>query len=202
MHPSTTIVAALVAATTVFGPSRSWGQDQLAFLTLTPGASRTALEATLEGWSGQWHCAVSLVDDRFTECRGSVTPAGEPRFDLTASLVHDSLAVLLLATTASAADLTRWVTALTGAYGPPALRNQQGLVTRQWVRARRMIRVTSRMTAGNQAVSVSLVDGVLLDGLGATSSGPVSSSRPASSPGPSGPQASSPPPSSRRGLPP
>jgi hypothetical protein len=36
----------------------------------------------------------------------------------------------------------------------------------QWVRERRMIRVTTRIERSNRVVSVSLVDGVTLDSLG------------------------------------
>lgn len=102
--------------------------------------------------------------------------------EVTASLVHDSLAILLLTAEASDTVLTRWAEGLREAYGVAAIRREHGVIARQWVRARRMIRVTSRREGSRHVVSVSLVDGVLLDALDATSSLPASSSSGRASP--------------------
>jgi len=175
-------VAASVAATIVWCTATAHAQAPLGFLGFTPGSTRSATESVLSRQQGSWHCAGSTVDPRFTECRGRIAPSGVPSFQLTGSLVRDSLAILLLATEASDAVLRGWLEELAGTYGPAAVRGEHGITTRQWVRARRMIRVTSRRQGGRQMVSVSLVDGVLLDALDAISSPPASSSGRASPP--------------------
>lgn len=168
-------VAALVAATVVFCPAPTHAQAPLRFLGFTPGASWAATESALATHQGRWRCSTSQVDRRFTECRGQLAPAGEPALQLTASLVRDSLAILLLTAQASDTTVARWTEALTQAYGAATVRSEHGVTARQWIRARRMIRVTSRREGGRQMVSVSLVDGVRLDALNATSSPPASS---------------------------
>jgi hypothetical protein len=158
-------VAALLAATVVLSPPAR-AQTPLAFLGLEPGQPRPAVTATVQHHQGEWNCRRSTMDARFTECRGRLAPAGEPRLDLIASLVRDSVAVLLLSGTVAENDLRRWRTALEAEVGPAAVRQVQGQTVWQWVRARKMIRITSRAERGTRTVSVSLVDGVLLDGLG------------------------------------
>ena len=61
--------------------------------------------------------------------------------------------------------LTRWVDNLASSYGrvPARLANSQAMW--QWTRARKMIRVTTRIDQGQRLVSVSLVDGPILDAL-------------------------------------
>jgi len=158
-------VAALLAATVV-SPSRTDAQEQLDVLGFRPGATHAAAEAAVRNQRGRWSCRQSAVDPRFTECLGSIAPVGEPPLDLTASLVHDSVAVLLLSGTVADADLRRWRAHLDARIGPATERHAQGQTVWQWVRAGRMIRITSRAEGGTQRASISLVDGRLLDGLG------------------------------------
>jgi hypothetical protein len=105
------------------------------------------------------------MDARFSECQGRVAPEGEPALALIASLVRDSVAVLLLSGPVSEADLQRWQAELDRRIGPATTRQSQGQTIRQWIRSRRMIRITARTEGGARVASVSLVDGVLLDGL-------------------------------------
>ncbi|HEX9167083.1 MAG TPA: hypothetical protein VF862_14315, partial [Gemmatimonadales bacterium] len=164
-HSGILIVAALLAATIV-SPSRAEAQEPLEVLGFRPGASHAAAEAAVRSQRGRWNCRQSAVDPRFTECLGSIAPAGEPALDLIASLVRDSVAVLLLSGTVTDVDLRRWRARLDARIGPATERHSQGQVVWQWVRSGRMIRITSRAEGGTQRASVSLVDGWLLDGLG------------------------------------
>lgn len=106
------------------------------------------------------------MDPRFTECLGRIAPPGEPALNLTASLVDDTVAVLLLSGPVANRDLQRWRAALDDRIGPATVRQSQGQTLWQWVRARRMVRITAQAGDGTRLTSVSLVDGVLLDGLG------------------------------------
>jgi hypothetical protein len=92
-------------------------------------------------------------------------PEGEPALTVTGSLVDGSAAVLLLAAPVDEARLRRWVTDLSTRYGEVSPRARHGQLTWQWVRQRRMIRLTTRTEGETRMVSVSLVDGPLLDGL-------------------------------------
>jgi len=92
-------------------------------------------------------------------------PKGEPTLTVTGSLVEGSAAVLLLAAPMDEARLRRWVADLSTRYGEVTPRAANGQLTWQWVRQRRMIRLTTRIEGEGRMVSVSLVDGPLLDGL-------------------------------------
>jgi len=92
-------------------------------------------------------------------------PEGEPALTVTGSLVDGSAAVLLVAAPVDEARLRRWVADLSTRYGEVAPQASHGQLTWQWVRQRRMIRLTTRTEGETRMVSVSLVDGPLLDGL-------------------------------------
>ncbi len=158
-------MAACLAATVV-SPAPTDAQGPIEFLGFRPGASRAVTEQAVRGAQGQWSCRGSRVDPRFTECHGRIAPPGEPALSLTASLVRDTVAVLLLLGPVADHDLLRWRAALDDRIGPAAGRQSQGQTLWQWVRARRMIRITAQAGDGTRLTSVSLVDGVLLDGLG------------------------------------
>jgi hypothetical protein len=80
-------------------------------------------------------------------------------------MVNGSAAVLLIEGTVDDILLTRWVDNLTSSFGkvPAVLANRQAMW--QWTRQRRMIRVTTKIDQGVRLVSVSLVDGPILDAL-------------------------------------
>jgi hypothetical protein len=158
-------VAACLAATVV-SPPRAGAQEPIDFLGFRPGGSRAVTEQVVRGARGEWSCRGSSVDPRFTECLGRIAPPGEPTLILTASLVHDTVAVLLLSGPVADSDLQRWRTALDDRIGPATVRRSQGQTVWQWVRTRRMVRITMQAGAGTRMASVSLVDGPLLDGLG------------------------------------
>ena len=158
-------MAACLAATVVSSPPAR-AQEPIDFLGFRPGGSRAATEQAVRRARGEWSCRGSTVDPRFTECLGRIAPPGEPPLTLTASLIHDTVAVLLLSGPVAERDLQRWRNALDERIGPATVRRSQGQTVWQWVRARRMVRITTHAGGGTLMASVSLVDGPLLDGLG------------------------------------
>ena len=105
------------------------------------------------------------VDKRFSECAATFRPStGE--YTLTGSLVGGTTAVLLIVGEVDDVELGRWVDDLSTKYGRVTARLANTQAMWQWVRDRRMIRVTTRIERGSRVVSVSLVDGITLDSLG------------------------------------
>ena len=127
--------------------------------------SAADLEARVTALGAKWSCKTSRVDKRFAECGGRVT-TGEGEYTLTGSLVEGTTAVLLIGGEVDDAELGRWVDDLSTKYGRVTARLANTQAMWQWVRDRRMIRVTTRIERGNRVVSVSLVDGITLDSLG------------------------------------
>jgi len=105
------------------------------------------------------------VDDRFTECHGSVRGPSGDSLSVTGSLISGAAAIILLSAPISDAEASQWVAELMGRYGQVEPRRTQGQESWQWVRRRQMIRLTTRLEDGRRLVSVSLIDGPLLDGL-------------------------------------
>lgn len=137
----------------------------MTFLGFRPGAPRAEADAAVHDNHGHWSCDRSRSDPRFVECRGRIAPPGEPILTVTGSLIKDSLAILLLAATVTEADLQRWQTGLAAAVGPATLKQANGQLIWQWVKHRKMIRITTRIERAARVASVSLVDGILLDNL-------------------------------------
>jgi hypothetical protein len=84
---------------------------------------------------------------------------------VTGSLISGAAAILLLSAPVPEAEVTQWIADLSARYGQVDPHLAQGQETWQWVRRRQMIRLTTRMEQGRRVVSISLVDGPLLDGL-------------------------------------
>lgn len=137
----------------------------LEFLGFNPGTTRKEVETLVTNHGGEWNCAPSKKDRRFSECRGVIRPQGLGELNIIGSMVNGSAAVLLIEGTVDDILLTRWVDNLTSSFGkvPAVLANRQAMW--QWTRQRRMIRVTTKIDQGVRLVSVSLVDGPILDAL-------------------------------------
>ena len=84
---------------------------------------------------------------------------------VTASLISGRAAIVLLSAPVPEPEVAEWLAELSRRFGTVEPRRAQGLETWQWVRRGRMVRVTTRAERGTLVVSVSLVDGPLLDGL-------------------------------------
>lgn len=82
------------------------------------------------------------------------------------SAIGESAAILMLKTDGSLAQLEGWRGELSTRYGRVETRAQGPQRMMQWVRRGRMIRLTWRVDPAGLAISVSLVDGHLLDGWG------------------------------------
>lgn len=92
-------------------------------------------------------------------------PSGHGTLALTASVIDDRLAILLLAGAVHSDGLAVWREGLQSTYGSVSPRTDHGQEMWQWIRRHQMLRLTTRIEAGKRVVSVSLIDGPLLDGL-------------------------------------
>ncbi len=115
---------------------------------------------------GPRQCGVSPSDRRLADCRGRVTGPDDLPLLLTAALVDGHLAILVLRGALGEEGLTVWYRALASRFGWVTSTHDRGQDTWQWVRRGQMIRLTTREDRGARMVSVTLVDGPLLDGLG------------------------------------
>ena len=138
----------------------------LEFMGFRPGMSSADVQTRVSALGGKWSCKSSKVDSRFSECRGTINADGGGQFQLTGSVVKGTTAVLLISGPVDDTELNRWVEELSTKYGKVTARLANTQAMWQWVRERRMIRVTTRIERSNRIASVSLVDGVTLDSLG------------------------------------
>lgn len=138
----------------------------LQLMGLEPGIEQRELKERVAKLGGSLNCRNSARDSRFAECTAGLTktPDGRP-WQLLASLIQDSAAVILVSVGSSAPEVARLREALAEELGRPNLRRQADQEAYEWVRAGRMMRLTARSEAGRVTMSVSLVEGSLLDGL-------------------------------------
>lgn len=136
----------------------------IAFLGFQPGLPRAEVETRLTAAGGRWACTTSR-DPRLVDCRGVVSDPRDGLLSLTAALVDGALAILVIRGPLGEAGLERWRSDLEAHYGSVTPTSEHGQETWQWIRQRRMLRLTTRREAGARIVSVTLVDGPLLDGL-------------------------------------
>lgn len=139
---------------------------ELGMLGLGPGVVQSDLQERVAKLGGRLTCRASSVDRRFTECTASLVRAPDGRrWELLASVVDSTSAVILLQTTVSAKDLETMRDDLAAALGRPNYRKQGSQQSYEWVRSGRMMRLTSRVERGLLQLSVSLVEGSVLDAL-------------------------------------
>lgn len=155
--------AALLLGSPAATPAQSTSPS-IAFLGFQPGLPRAEVEARLADRSGRWVCAASR-DPRLADCRGSLVDPRDGTLTLTGALVDGALAILVIRGPLGEAGLERWRRDLEAHYGSVTPTSDHGQETWQWIRQRRMLRLTTRREAGTRIVSVTLVDGPLLDGL-------------------------------------
>ena len=138
----------------------------LEFMGFRPGMSSADVQARISALGGKWSCRASKVDSRFSECRGTLNAEGGGQLQVTGSVVGGTTAVLLISGEVDDPALSRWVDDLSAKYGKVTARLANTQAMWQWVRQRRMIRITTRIERSTRVASVSLVDGVTLDSLG------------------------------------
>jgi hypothetical protein len=182
-----TLVRALALVSLLLAPTLS-GADiaapvadttGLQFLGFRAGARLDELQLHLRAiGASRMRCRQSRVDRRVNECRAVLNDRdlGSP-VELWVSAMDSLAGVITLSGVVAPGQLERWRETLEGSYGRVGPRVQGTQWMLQWVRRGRMIRLTWRLERGEKIVSVSLVDGHVLDGWGRSGS---ASARPVS----------------------
>jgi hypothetical protein len=101
------------------------------------------------------------------ECQGTLVGQEGHRLMVRGSLVDGGVAILIVHGNIGDTGLHVWREALERRYGSTSLRREHGQQSWQWIRGRQMLRLTTRREGSGRVVSVTLIDGPLLDGLGA-----------------------------------
>lgn len=144
------------------------GQEPLAFAGFTAGSELAEITSSLRRRQGQrLRCTRSSADSTVQECRGTYPDSATGRtVEVWLSAIGGSAGVLTLKTEGTTALLERWRSELSARYGRVATSVQGAQRMMQWVRKGRMIRLTWRRDRAATVISVSLVDGHILDGWG------------------------------------
>jgi hypothetical protein len=141
----------------------------LGLLGLAPGLVQSDLQERVAKLGGKMSCRTSTVDRRFAECTAMLSGAPDGRrWELLASLIDGTSAVILLKTGVSEREVEQLKSSLTTELGRPNYRKQGEQQSFEWIRAGRMMRLTSRPERGRVQLSVSLVEGSVLDALDAS----------------------------------
>jgi hypothetical protein len=141
---------------------------QLTFNEIQAGASLASLTRRLHALGGNPpRCVRSIRDRSVSECRGSFRPPGSTApVELWLSAIDSLAGIITFKHTGTSARLNEWRDDLERRYGIVPTQVQGSQRMKQWVRRGRMIRLTWRREEGGTSVSVSLVDGHVLDGWG------------------------------------
>jgi hypothetical protein len=140
----------------------------LTFIEIQAGASLASLSTRLLALgAGPLRCVRATRDRSVAECRGSLRLPGSPApVEVWLSAIDSLAGIITFKHTGSSGRLTEWRDDLERRYGVVPTRVQGTQRMKQWVRQGRMIRLTWRREADGTSVSVSLVDGRVLDGWG------------------------------------
>ncbi len=126
-----------------------------------------ALLHRLDG--GRLTCERARADGRVSECRSVLSaPKLGGRVRLWVSAVDSVASIITLSANVETTQLDRWRRDIERRYGRVGAHAQGSQWMMQWVRRGRMLRLTWRMERGQKIVSVSLVDGRVLDDWGRT----------------------------------
>lgn len=113
---------------------------------------------------GTLRCSAT-TEPRLRACSATIPDSDAGTLTVTASMVDREVGIALVAATLAATRIGDWHGALAQRYGDVAVQRRPGQETFQWIRDRRMLRLTVRREGGGLTASVSLVDGRLLDSL-------------------------------------
>jgi hypothetical protein len=137
----------------------------LSFRGIRAGESLDTLAGAVTRFGGaSLGCTISSTDSAVRECRSAwFDPGIGRRVELWLSAIDSLTGIITLKTEGDSADLRVWRSDLEARYGkvPTQLQGSQRMM--QWVRRRRMIRLTWRPEGTITTMSVSLVDGRVLD---------------------------------------
>lgn len=158
------LIPALLLAAGAVSAAAQPAASPLEFLGLRPGMPRAELATVLTDLGGALRCQ-STSEPRIHACDGTIPDPDAGALRVTVSLVDGHLGVALVAAPLAAEQISDWHDQLSRRYGDVAPRRSPGQESFQWIRDRRMIRLTVRRETTGLQASVSLVDGRLLDGL-------------------------------------
>jgi hypothetical protein len=158
---------ALLVSLVTASPARHIPADTapLEFHGFRAGARLDELQALVRSLDGgKLRCDRAKADRRVTECRGTLTDAelGGP-VNLWISAIDSVASVITLSGDVGGDQLDRWRQTIEQRYGRVNAQVQGSQWMMQWVRQRRMLRLTWRIERGEKTASVSLVDGRVLD---------------------------------------
>jgi hypothetical protein len=163
-------VLALASLLVLLGASRSTVASAqpdttvLAFRGFRAGARLDELNDQLRRRGGQpLRCRRSRIDPRVLECRATLQEMGSI-VEVWVSAIDSAAGVITLSTTVAADQLDRLRQDLQDRYGRVGQKVQGTQRMSQWVRRGRMLRLTWRLEKRGRVASVSLVDGLVLDG--------------------------------------
>jgi hypothetical protein len=140
----------------------------LEFHEFRAGARLGEIDALLRSsGGGRLRCDRARKDRRVIECRGVVQLAdlGGP-VDVWVSSVDSVASVLTLSGDGAGGQVDRWRRVIERRYGSVGAKVQGPQWMMQWVRQGRMLRLTWRTDRDQRPISVSLVDGRVLDAWG------------------------------------
>lgn len=163
-------VASLLAAPSALTAATPSATDStsLQFQGLSAGARLDEIDVVLRHHDGaRLRCDRAKADHRITECRAVVQLAdlGGP-VDVWVSAVDSVASVITLSGNGSGGQVDRWRRDIERRYGTVGAKVQGPQWMMQWVRQGRMMRLTWRTDRKDRPVSVSLVDGRVLDAWG------------------------------------
>jgi hypothetical protein len=149
-------------------PTATRDTSALQFHDFAAGARLDQIDAVLKRLGGtRLRCNRAKADRRVSECRGvaQITELGGP-VDVWVSAVDSVASVITLSGEGAGGQVDRWRHAIERRYGNVGAKVQGPQWMMQWVRQGRMLRLTWRTDTDGRPVSVSLVDGRVLDAWG------------------------------------
>jgi hypothetical protein len=162
------VLGLAAAAGQAWGAALAPDTTVLQFQGFRAGARLDELDARLRQLEGgPLRCDRAKADRRVTECRGRFSSAelGGP-VDLWISAIDSVAGIITISGQVDSGQLDRWRDGIVASYGRVGARAQGSQWMMQWVRSRRMLRLTWRLERAGKVASVSLVDGRVLDGWG------------------------------------
>ncbi len=168
------LVRALALAVLLVPPSTAQAtpaapdSTTLQFRGFRAGARLDELDGVVRRLDGdRLRCDRAKTDRRVTECRAVVQFAdlGGP-VDVWLSAVDSVASVITLSGEGSGGQVDRWRRSIERDYGAVGAKVQGSQWMMQWVRQGRMLRLTWRTDRHDKPVSLSLVDGRVLDAWG------------------------------------
>jgi hypothetical protein len=140
----------------------------LQFQGFRAGARLGEIDGLVRGLGGgRLHCDRAKADHRVSECRAVVQLAElGGAVDVWVSAVDSVAGVITLSGDGAGGQLDSWRRPIEKRYGRVGAKVQGPQWMMQWVKQRRMLRLTWRTDLGETPVSVSLTDGRVLDAWG------------------------------------